>query len=472
MSKTVPEQLAARLAAHNQTHLLRWCEELSQDEHRTLIEQIEAVDFGLIERLIAEARYDPTAATETSQARAERADPPCNLVQLPGSPAEQDEWQEPIRLGEELLAAGKLGIILVAGGQGTRLGFEHPKGMYPMGPVSGKSLFQLLAEQALARSRQAGVTIAYYVMTSDATHAETVAFFEEHDFFGLSADDVRFFRQGNMPAVEILTGKLLLADKDWLADSPDGHGGMLAALSGAGLLEDMQRRGVEYLYYHQVDNPTAIVGDPAFLGFHVLRDSKMSTKVVAKRSAEEKMGVVCSLDGQTQIFEYSDMPPEIAAKTDASGHLLHWAGNTAIHMFDRSFLERLVADELSLPFHLAHKKVDTISETGERVRPTEPNAIKYERFIFDALPHARRALVVEADRRREFNPVKNAEGDDSPATAKAAMIALGSDWLRQAGAKFPDGAAVEISPLFAMDADQLRQKVEPGTEFIQSVLLQ
>ncbi len=351
----------------------------------------------------------------------------------------------------------------MAGGQGTRLGFDKPKGMFPIGPVSQATLFQILAEQVLARSRRAGKPIPYFVMTSDATHDETIAFFTEHNFFGLPRGDVFFFAQGNMPAVDATTGKLLLADKATLSTSPDGHGGMLAALAKAGLLDEMRRRGIDFLHYHQVDNPTAIVCDPVFLGFHAERQAEMSVKVVAKRLAGERMGVAVDVDGRTQIIEYSDLPPEVAAKTDERGELLLWAGSTAIHVFSRAFLDRVAHSETALPFHIAHKKVPCCDEHGAPVAPERENAYKFERFIFDALPAATRSLVLETDRAREFNPVKNASGDDSPATAREALLRLHRGWLREAGVEVDDQTPVEVSPLFALDADEIRGKVRPGT---------
>ena len=225
-----------------------------------------------------------------------------------------------------MLAEGKVGIILVAGGQGTRLGFPHPKGMFPVGPVSERTLFQHLIEQAIARGKRAGVTIPYFVMTSDATHDETIAHFVENNNYGLAANDLFFFKQGNMPAVDTETGQILIERPGQLCLSPDGHGGMLSALADSELLEEMESRGIEYLYYHQVDNPTAIVCDPVFLGFHQLHHSEMTTKVAAKRNAEEKMGVVVSLDGKTEIIEYSDLSDKLAAQTDDNGELLPLGG--------------------------------------------------------------------------------------------------------------------------------------------------
>jgi len=467
-----PATLADRLRRFGQEHLLNRWDELDSSARSRLAAQIESVDFELLGQLFDEPDHEAgSASLESPAAQADRAVPPGEVVRLPHTPADEDQRSEAVRCGERMLAEGKVGAILVAGGQGSRLGFPHPKGMYPIGPVSGCSLFQILIEQLLARSRRAGVAIPLYVMTSDATHHETIAFFKKQTFFGLDPADVFFFRQGNMPAVDPADGRILMADAGTLCLSPDGHGGMLYALTRADLFDEMQQRGIELLYYHQVDNPTAVVCDPAFLGFHELRGSEMSIKVVAKRSADEPMGLVCAVDGRTQIIEYSDLPGDIARRTDSAGNLLHWAGSTAIHVFDRAFLQRVAGAADGLPFHRAHKKVACVNDRGEAITPTQPNAWKFERFIFDALPLAKTALVMEADRRWEFNPVKNAEGHDTPATARAAMLALHHGWLKSAGAQIAEGVSVELSPLFALDEQDVKEQVPPGRLFSQSVWL-
>jgi UDP-N-acetylglucosamine/UDP-N-acetylgalactosamine diphosphorylase len=467
MSERLSESLLSRLKAQGQGHVLRWWDALTDAQRKNLRGQLETVDFELLERL----RSSTNTTDDTPQARASRATPPRDVVRLPQTSEDRANWRVAETHGREVLAAGRVGVLLVAGGQGTRLGFPHPKGMFPVGPVSGASLFQVLAEQAVARGRQAGVVVPYYVMTSDATHDETVEFFESRRHFGLDPSAVFFFRQGNMPAVDAKTGRLLMAGPDSLCFSPDGHGGLLTALDRAGLLDDMRRRGVDVLFYHQVDNPTVKVCDPALLGWHELAGAEATTKVVPKRSADEKAGVVVAVDGVTQVIEYSDLPADVAARTDADGSLRLWCGNIAVHVFSRTFLERLLRDELALPFHVAHKQVPFFDADGVLVEPQTPNAVKFERFVFDALPQARPALVVEADRAREFNPVKNASGADSPRTAREALSRLGREWLRSAGRDVPDSAVVEIGPLFALDEDELKSRLSRGDEFTQRAYL-
>ena len=277
--------LRTRLSQHGQSHLLHWWDELNESQRCGLLDQLESIDYSLIARLFSERE---AAGGSSASELAGRATPPAQLVAQPKTAAEQAHWQKATACGEEQLRDGKVGAILVAGGQGTRLGFDKPKGMFPIGPVSERSLFQIFCEQLLARGRRAGAVIPYFIMTSDATHDDTVAFFEKNHFFGLKPRDVYFFRQGKLPAVCDKTGQIHLAEKHEVALSPDGHGGILKALQAAGLLEVMRDRGIESLYYHQVDNPMAIVCDPAFLGLHELHSSDISTKVVNKVAPEEK----------------------------------------------------------------------------------------------------------------------------------------------------------------------------------------
>ena len=463
-------QLHARLSQYGQSHLLQWWDELNQAQRSGLLAQLESIDYSLIARLFSERE---AAGGSSASELAARATPPTQLVAQPKTEAEKELWRQATALGEEQLRDGRVGAILVAGGQGTRLGFDKPKGMYPIGPVSQRSLYQVFCEQLLARGRRAGAAIPYFIMTSDATHDDTVAFFEEHHFFGLKPGDVYFFRQGKLPAVCDQTGRIHLAEKHEVALTPDGHGGILKALRSAGLLDLMRDRGLETLYYHQVDNPMAIVCDPAFLGLHALHGSDMSTKVVNKVAAEEKMGVLVSVEDQTQIIEYSDMPVERTREVEPDGTLRFRAGNTAMHVIRRGFLQELVDQGRDLPYHRAHKPVPHIDRSGQRIQP-EPsakNAFKFEQFIFDSLPMATTALVVEADRTAEFNPVKNREGADSPETSRHAISRLNREWLRAAGAEVADEARVEISPLFALAPTDLAGRIVPGQKILDGAIL-
>lgn len=451
-----PEALVSRLKAHGQEHLLEGWERLDLGAQQRLIDQLDAIDLAELMRL-AEAKEDASHIRRlATEARAPHA------VRLDETTGDVPSRAEAVARGEQILRDGRVGAILVAGGQGSRLGFEHPKGMYPIGPVSQKCLYQIHAEKLLARGRRCGRAIPYYIMTSDATHEESVACFREHRYFGLDPEDVFFFRQGSMPAVDARTRRLLLAAPGELFLSPDGHGGVLAALARGGAIDDMCRRGIDQLFYHQVDNPLVPVADPLFLGHHTLADAEASVKVVAKRSPMEKLGNVVEADGRLRIIEYFDLPEDLAEATEDNGLPRFWAGSIAVHVFERAFLERLTDGRHDLPFHTSLKRVPHVDISGRKADPDEPNAIKFERFIFDALPEARRTLVLEVRREDEYDPLKNADGEHSPDSVGRSLSSLYARWLRSAGVAVPEGILppIEISPLYALDAEGLAEKVD------------
>lgn len=471
MAIPIPPPLAEALDAAGQLCLLDHFVELTEPHASRFLAELQSVDWQQVRRLIEAARTVSTANAVTARELALRAEPPQNLTRLPQTSEQRELWQEARDLGEASLCAGRVGVIVVAGGQGTRLGSTLPKGMLPIGPLSGKPLFEWFCEQLLTRRERSGQPIPYAVMTSAATHAETAAFFEEHGCFGLPPEDVPLFQQGHLPAIDLESGVALLSSPGHLALSPDGHGGMLAALAKANILQQWADRGIETLAYHQVDNPSTIVADPAFIGWHLLHRADVSVKVVAKKSATERMGVVVSVDGVTRIIEYSDLPDDAAARVDARGRLKLWAGSTAMHAFQREFLERALVSDEALPFHVVRKVVPFWKPDVGVVTPATPNAFKFERFIFDVLPWAQTVAVVEADRASEFNPVKNREGDDSPETAKAALIRQHQAWLRAAGAVVEDDIAVEISPRVAVEPGDLLGQIPAGTVINQPLYL-
>ena len=460
--------LVDRLARHGQDHLLRWWGGLDDAGRARLSADVAAIDLDQLDALVQSLVRDAEPAAPSADAVK-----PIEVIRLPQTDGERIARRQVAELGAEALTRGEVAVVLVAGGSGTRLGFEGPKGTYPIGPVSEASLFQIHAEKIIATGRRYGKTLPLYVMTSPENHDATVAFFDEHDRFGL--DHVRFFEQGRMPAVDRETGKVLLAAKGEVALSPDGHGGTLYALAvkapggGPSCLDEMRERGVRTLFYFQVDNPMVEIADPGFLGLHRAADAEMSFKVIEKVAPDEKLGLVVRVDGRPQVIEYSDLPMELAERREPEGSLELWAGSIAVHVFERSFVERLL-NEAPLPFHRASKRVSFVDESGEVVHPTEPNGVKFERFIFDALPQAARWALVETSRSREFEPLKNATGPDSPATVRRRMSDQFADWLERAGARVArraDGSVpfgIEVSPLYALDAAELKAKVEPGLD--------
>lgn len=460
--------LKQRLEPYGQAHLIGFWDQLSDQQRQSLHDQIAAVDLGLIGSLYRGQVDQPDWA-----ALARRASPPTAVRLAERQPTANPSTQKAIEAGRAALAAGKIGVILVAGGQGSRLGFEHPKGMYPIGPVSGCTLLQIHAEKTLATAKRYGAPVPLCIMTSPATHAEQVEFLNTTSRFGLPAEDVLFFQQGSMPAVDEATGKLLLERPDALCLSPDGHGGCIAALSASGTLDILRSRGVEHLFYLQVDNPLVPICDPELIGHHLLAGSELTSMAVAKQQPDDKLGNFVEIDGRLQVIEYSDMPADVAQQRTPEGGLRLWSGSIAVHVFAVDFLRRMLAESDGLPFHVARKKVPHINAQGDWIEPAEPNALKFERFIFDLLPKANNPLVVEYAEADVFAPLKNAPGasKDTEAYVRMFMADQQHKWLESAGARVSPGATVEISPLFALDADDLKTRVAPGTIFDRSTYL-
>jgi UDP-N-acetylglucosamine/UDP-N-acetylgalactosamine diphosphorylase len=459
------QRLLAHVTPMGQQHLLAFWDKLDAAERRNLARQIEAIDPAVFCDVQAQ-HAKSAAAGQSDKSRwaklAVRAEsPPAMRLNGSGVPFSKDDAR---RRGAELLKAGKLGMILVAGGLGTRLGFDQPKGMFPIGPLSNRPLFQVLFEQLQAVGKRYGVRIPLYLMTSPATDEVTRAFLAEHSNFGLAADELHIFCQSTMWALDDSWQRILLESPSSLFLGPDGHGGMLAALDKSGGLADARSRGIEHFFYGQVDNPLTQICDELLVGSHVLSGSEMTTQVVRKRDPLERVGNVASIDGRVQVIEYSDLPDDSARQTTPDGSLKLWAGNLAIHVMSLDFLARSAKQPDALPFHTAHKKVPYIGEGGTLVEPEQPNAIRFERFIFDLLPLARQALVVEADPAEAFAPVKNSDDEktDNPRTAKAAMIALHTRWLREAGAQVREGITFEINPLWAAGPEEVRRRIKSG----------
>lgn len=444
--------------ACDQAHLLRFVDELDEAEVLRLCAQIEALDLPRLAPILRAQ----LGATDSHESHASIEPMPCYPL---GGVDDEDRYRTE---GERLLREGRIAAFTVAGGQGTRLGFDGPKGCYPGSAVTGKPLFRCLGEWILAAQRRYGRVIPWYIMTSPMNHDATRSFFEKHDWLGLDESSVTLFNQGVLPSVDKSTGKILLASRQEPATNPDGHGGSLRALWSSGAIEDMRARGIEHVCYAQIDNPLVRFIDPLFIGLHAgAPDSsrQMSSKMIAKTDPREKVGLFAMLDGRPGMIEYSDLPEELATRRDESGTLVYNAGNPAIHMLGVEFVAQLNdrPEGCALPFHRAIKSVAHIDiETGERVVPSEPNAMKLEMFIFDALPLCERTIVMEVDRVEEFAPIKNALGNDSAESSSRLQTLRASRWLERVGVEIPyrdDGSpdcTLEISPLSAMYPEDLR----------------
>ncbi|MDO5308475.1 MAG: UTP--glucose-1-phosphate uridylyltransferase [Planctomycetia bacterium] len=500
-SKYTREALLERLAPYRQEQLLTFWDELSESERDSLGRQIERIDFGALEQLFVH-RFDPPAAA----ALADRAEDPTafklsdlrDFAAIPGKDYPQsyatrlDESGEEITplkavaAGEKYLREHKIGIIVVAGGQGTRLDFPHAKGIYPIGPLSKATLFQIHIERILAMGKKYNTRLPFCIQTSPATHEETIQFFKENDNFGLHPDDVLIFCQGTMPSVDFDSGRVLLAEKGVVARSPDGHGGMLEAINSPqpdsplplvrekGVLAEMKSRGIEEFFYFQIDNPIVDICSPEFIGYQILSKSEFATQVIRKQNPKDRVGNMVMVDGKLHVIEYSDLPDIAAERRKPDGSLAIWAGSIAVHMMNLDLLERNASYSSSLPYHLAKKKtphvvLDRNAKDAEgnplfgvRIKPESPNAIKYEKFIFDLLPIARNPIVVEIEEETCFGPLKNhpREPKDTPKTVREHLVGLYKRWLGHIGIDVAQDAFVEISPLFANSCTELALRLE------------
>ncbi|MEO6244307.1 MAG: UDPGP type 1 family protein [Opitutaceae bacterium] len=456
-----------------QGQVFAFFEQGTAEEQRALLADAAEIDLEEVARLTRTLLAKDVTGTVDLTGLA-----PAPYEKHPAHGGDAAKWASAKVAGEAALRAGRVAAFTVAGGQGTRLGYDGPKGTFPVTPVKQKPLFQVFAEKILAAGLRYGRPLHWFIMTSHANHAATEAFFAEHLWFGLDRERVHFFRQGRMPAVDF-SGKILLETKFSLALSPDGHGGSLRALERSGALDLMAREGIDTLSYFQVDNPLVRCIDPAFIGWHLSRRSEMSSKMVSKAYAEEKVGVFCHQNGGVVVVEYSDLPMATQRETDAGGQLRYLGGNIAIHILDREFVRRMArgGEGVALPFHRADKKIPTIHANGAVIKPEKANGVKFEMFVFDALPFARNPLVVETLRRDDFSPVKNADGLDSPKTCHEDQCRQFTRWLRANGAEVPcdasglPEAAMEVSPRFGYDEDSFAEawtslnpkpRVEPG----------
>ena len=479
------DALKEKYAKAGQDHVFTFYDSLSKSEKSELFEQLSGFDPSHINDITDRALNPPE-----HDEHADKVEPlpeSATASILDSSEADIKKWYDS---GLELVAANKVAVVLMAGGQGTRLGSSDPKGCYDIGLPSHKSLFQLQAErirkiQLLASAaaaaaaaaaggarktgsegndddgqvRKTAVTVPWYVMTSGPTRQPTEAFFEKHDYFGLDKSNVRVFQQGVLPCISN-EGKILLESRGKVAVAPDGNGGIYQALVVSGAIEDMRRRGIEHIHTHGVDNCLVKVADPVFIGFAAALDVDIATKVVRKRNATESVGLIVSRNGRPDVVEYSEIDKEMAEATDPKHPdvLRLRAANIVNHYYSFRYLESIPQWVHRLPHHVARKKipaVDLASADGEAVTktPEKPNGIKLEQFVFDCFPllELDKFACFEVRREDEFSPLKNArgKGEDDPDTSKRDIMAQGQRWAREAGAVVVQEGGVEISPLIS-----------------------
>ncbi len=461
-------KLLERIREAGQEQVLRFYDELPEESRRAFEIQLAEVNWEALPELARDYVLNrPETAIPEDLAPAEF---------FPLEPQNENMralYAQADLKGAELLRNGKVCCLTVAGGQGTRLGFDGPKGTYPIGPVSGKTLFEYFAGSIIRTQEKYQTRMLWFIMTSPINRQATEEYFRNNNYLGLQPEQVFFFTQGTMPAFG-RNGKLLLGAKDSLSLSPDGHGGTLLALRRSGALAKMAESGCEYISYFQVDNPLVPVADPRFIGLHALENSEMSAIMLSKTNAKEKLGNFCVSNGKVQIIEYSDLPDELAERRNPDGTLAFIAGSPAIHVISRTFVEKLTAgNTLRLPWHRADKKISALDDKGRVCVPDTPNGVKLESFIFDALPLAAKVMILEGDRKEVFAPTKNATGVDSAESCRQMISERNARRLKAAGVALPlhpDGsvdAVIELDPRRVLDdADALELVNKTGLKAI------
>ncbi|CAA7040602.1 unnamed protein product [Microthlaspi erraticum] len=454
------QALVERLKDYGQEDVFALWEELSPEERDLLVNEIENLDLPRIDRIIRcslQSQGLPAAAIEAV---------PENCVSTVEERTKEDreKWW---RMGLKAIYEGKLGVVLLSGGQGTRLGSSDPKGCYNIGLPSGKSLFQIQAERILCVQRLAAqamsegptrqATIHWYIMTSPFTHEPTQKFFESHKYFGLEQDQVIFFQQGTLPCIS-KDGKFIMETPFSLAKAPDGNGGVYAALESSRLLEDMASKGIKYVDCYGVDNVLVRVADPTFLGYFIDKGAASAAKVVRKAYPQEKVGVFVrrGKGGPLTVVEYTELDQSMASATNQqTGRLQFCWSNVCLHMFTLDFLNQVANGlEKDSVYHVAEKKIPSINGFTE--------GVKLEQFIFDCFPYAPSTALFEVLREEEFAPVKNANGSnfDTPESAKLLVLRLHTRWVIAAGGFLTHSVplyatGVEVSPLCSYAGENL-----------------
>ncbi|MBN1422716.1 MAG: UTP--glucose-1-phosphate uridylyltransferase [Planctomycetes bacterium] len=458
-SKTA-QLLVAKVYEARQEQIFAWWDELDADAQGNLLAQIGGVDFQLLTRLVAKhvKGSEPTGAENPCPG------PPA-VTALPRTPEDFAARNRCKGIGEDAIRGGRLAVFMAAGGLGTRLGREGPKGSFPVGPVSQKTVFQFHAEKVLALARRYRTSVPFLVMTSAKVHEPTIEVFRQNEFFGLAPGDVSFHQQPSLPVVN-RRGRILMATQSSLAMSPNGHGGAFAVLGAEPARRILEERGIRHVFYFQVDNPLARIGDPVFLGFHIDRGAEVSSKAVRKLGPDERVGVFCTRNERLSVIEYSELLDDLKSRRMGEGDLAFGAANTAIHIFEVPFLDRIREEGKALPYHVVERATPYVDKAGRRVRPKTLNSFRFEQFIFDLFPLAGRTAILEVAREDEFSPIRNAAGSDSLESARRDLAALHGRWLRELGTEIPIGddgrpaGLFEVSPLVATTAEELRERFD------------
>ena len=393
------------LSKYKQEHLLNGYEKLSEKNKEILLNQILNIDFELIKKLYQNVNNKPEIVENDITP----------IEYLEKEKMSIEEKQKYVKIGEEVIKTGGLAVITMAGGQGTRLGFNGPKGACTIGLKSGKTIFEILIDVLKDAENKYGVKVHWYLMTSKENNEETIKFFEENNYWNYGKENISFFVQGQLPMLDV-NGKILRTEDGLVKEAADGHGGVLEAIYKNNILEDMQERNIKWIYIGGVDNVLAKMVDPVFIGLAKDGGYYAAGKSLVKACPEEKVGVFCKKNGKPTVVEYTEISDEMANATDDKGELLYGESHILCNLFSIEAIEKISKNKLS--YHTAFKKADYLNDKCEFVIAEKPNAYKFESFIFDAFETLENMIVMRVKREEEFAPVKNKEGVDSPETAR------------------------------------------------------
>ena len=394
------------LKENNQTNILNTLNQIDESKKEKLIKQILNLNFEQLKRLYQETKEKPEILDKKLE----------NIKYVDKYKLSEDKKSLYTKIGEDIIRNNKYAVVTMAGGQGTRLGHKGPKGTFKIDVrPEPKFLFQILAENLEAANKKYNVTLPWYIMSSTENNKETVEFFEEHNYFGYPKDHIKFFIQGNLPL--LFTNGQLVLDKDYsIKEAADGNGCIYKAMREDKILEDMENRNVEWAFIGSVDNVLLNMVDPILIGLTIEEKHEVASKSIAKKDPSERVGVFCKANGVPSVIEYSELPKEMAELRDEDGELLYGEAHIMCNLFSIKALEKI--SKIDLPYHVANKKTNYMNEKGEFVEVTEPNAYKFEAFIFDAFNFFDDMSILRGRREEDFAPVKNKEGNDSPNTAK------------------------------------------------------
>lgn len=397
------EEIKWKLKKYGQEHLLRFYDEFDEKNKKKLLNQIENIDFELMNSL-----YNSTKKSNNQD------DAKIEPIEYMDKYKLNELYKEYEEIGKKAIKAGKLAAVTMAGGQGTRLGHNGPKGTFDIGLDSHKSLFELLCDTLKEASKKYEVQIPWFIMTSEENNDQTIEFFKKNKYFGYEKN-IYFFKQGQLPMLDT-EGKILLGEDGLVKLASDGHGGVYESLVKNGMIEKMKELGVEWIFIGGIDNCLVKMVDPVLMGMAISKNVQAAVKSVVKANPHEKVGVFCKKNGKPGVVEYTEISEEMAESTDENGELLFGESHILCNLFSLNSVERMGSNPL--PYHVAYKKATYIDKDGNKVVPDGPNAYKFEAFLFDAFGELDNMAVLRVKREEEFAPVKNATGVDSPETAK------------------------------------------------------